>query len=175
MYLWEKRSATPVSNCWREEVGRVSLFNQTELLGWGGAWERRGQNSFWSFGAALTAPSRSFGTGYLLNISGAWGTSAGWEQWPRAFPRDRLHCSEVSTSVTTNKQNNNEVQVVKRWESWKTELNTAQENLVGAAELNTCCSPGKFTDQESKPSLGWWAVSCFARVLKFGFHVAGTF
>lgn len=97
-------------------------------------------------------------------MQGGWGTSAGWEQWPRAFPAD----SEVSTSVKTKKKKKKEVQVVKRWESWNTELNTAQENLVGAAELNRQIHRlGKQSQSQ--------VMSCFAQMLKFGFHLAGTF
>lgn len=67
MYLPEKSMPLLFTTAGGEEVGRVSLNKEIELLGQGGAWKRRGQNSFWSFGYAITAPSKSFRTGYLLN------------------------------------------------------------------------------------------------------------
>lgn len=63
MYLQEKSLLLLFTTAGGKEVGRVSLFKETGLLGWGVALKSRGENSFWSFGNAITAPSKSFGMG----------------------------------------------------------------------------------------------------------------
>lgn len=145
MYLQEKGMPLLFITPGGEEVGRVSLFKETELLGRGGAWKRRGQNSFWSFAYAITAPNKRFRTGYLLNTSRVWGNISFLGRMTLCIPLQTLL---VQTDFPTKVRCQCLLQQQqKKWYKlsniWKLQnqiwtANAPWESLVEAAELNTC-------------------------------------